>query len=176
MTKYKPGGLRRSHDSCEHLFGLPWSSNGSLILASVLGGGRLRQAEGEGGTFAGRQDWEFAGVDGGRRGLGKRHLRAPFLAFVLHCCLLKWSSAQLMCRTSWNNKGRKCETSSLPPPEKRALWRIQTEPNLVLQPRILHSAKKRAFSNAFISLTAAFPNNCLRNIYVNSIRATTLWS
>ena len=90
--RHKPGGLWWSYDGCEHLFWLPWRSDGPLVLASVLGGGRLRQAEREGGTFAGRQDREFAGVDGGRRGLRERHLWAPLLAFVLHYDLFKWLS------------------------------------------------------------------------------------
>lgn len=81
---HKPGGLWWSYDGCEHLFGLSCCSYGPLKLASVLGGGGLRQAEGEGGTFAGRQDGEFAGVDGGRRGLGERYLWAPLLALVFH--------------------------------------------------------------------------------------------
>lgn len=92
MLRHKPGGLWWSYDGCEHLFGLPLRSDGPLVLASVLGGGRLRQAEREGGTFAGRQDREFAGVDGGRRGLWERHLWAPLLAFVFHYDLFKRSS------------------------------------------------------------------------------------
>ena len=83
-----PGGLWWSYDGCEHLFGLAGRTYGPLVLASVLGGGRLRQAEGEGGTFAGGQDGQFAGVDGGRRGLREGHLWAALLAFVFHCCLL----------------------------------------------------------------------------------------
>lgn len=82
---HTPGGLGRSDDSgCEHLSGLPRRSDGPLVLAAVLRGGRLRQAEGEGGALAGRQDGELAGVDGRRRRLGQRHLGAPLLAFVLH--------------------------------------------------------------------------------------------
>lgn len=91
--KHKPGGLWWSYNSSEHLFGLSWCSDGSLILASVLGGGGLRQAEREGGTFARRQDGEFAGVDRGRRGLGERHLWAALFAFVLHNCLCLLSEA-----------------------------------------------------------------------------------
>lgn len=84
LAGYLPGGLWWSHDGRERLFGLSGHSYRPLVLASVLGGGGLRQAQGEGGAFAGGQDGEFAGVDGGRRGLGERHLRASLLAFVFH--------------------------------------------------------------------------------------------
>lgn len=83
-VRHKPGDLRWSNHGREHLLGLPRRSDGPLELAPVLGGGGLRQAEGEGGTFAGRHDADLARVDGGRRGLGKGHLWAPFLAFVFH--------------------------------------------------------------------------------------------
>lgn len=85
LLTHKPGDLWWSYDGCKHLFGLSGGSYGPFVLASVLGGGRLRQAEREGGTFTGRQDGEFAGVDGGRRGLRKRHLWAPLFALVFHC-------------------------------------------------------------------------------------------
>lgn len=125
--RHKPGSLWRSYDGCEHLFGLSRCSYGPLILASVLGGGGLRQAQREGGTLAGRQDGEFAGVDGGRRGLGEGHLWAPLLAFVFHYLLFRRRSlglddggtAWLVFRTSSDNKGRKFKISRLPLPEKR---------------------------------------------------------
>lgn len=80
----RPGGLRWSYDGCEHLFGLPRRSNGPLVLAPVLRGGWLRQAQREGGAFAGWQHGEFPGVDGWGRGLGQRHLGAALLALVFH--------------------------------------------------------------------------------------------
>lgn len=85
---HKPGDLWWSNDRCEHVFGLSRCSYGPFIFASVLGGGRLRQAEGEGGTFAGRQDGELAGVDGRWRRLGEGHFWASLLALVFHCYLL----------------------------------------------------------------------------------------
>lgn len=115
---HKPGGLWWSHDSREHLFGLPRRPYRPLVLAAVLRGRGLRQAEGEGGALAGRQDGELAGVDGRGRGLGKRHLGAPLLAFVFHHDSLRRGSlrfgaavsARLVCRMSWNNKSRKILT------------------------------------------------------------------
>lgn len=86
--RHKPGDLWWSNDRCEHVFGLSRCSYGPFILAPVLGGGRLRQAEGEGGTFAGRQDGELAGVDGRWRRLGEGHFWASLLALVFHCYLL----------------------------------------------------------------------------------------
>lgn len=84
MSRHKPGDLGRSHHGGEHLFGLSRRSYGPLVLASVLGGGGLRQTQGEGGALAGRQDGEFARVDGGRRGLREGHFGAALLAFVFH--------------------------------------------------------------------------------------------
>lgn len=79
-----PGDFGRSRNCSENLFGLSWSSDGPLVLPPVLGRGRLRQTQGEGGTFAGRQRGELAWVDGGWRRLGEGNLGAPPLAFVLH--------------------------------------------------------------------------------------------
>lgn len=139
----KPGGLWWSCEGCEHLFWLSCSSYGPLVLASVLGGGRLRQAKREGGTLTGRQDGELAGVDGRRRGLGQRHLGASLLAFVFHASLPCFSSEALsravrrggtgwlMHRTSWSNKGRKFKTSNVHPSpspscRRRSVWMLTT--------------------------------------------------
>lgn len=88
MTKmeqtHTPGGLWWSDDGCKNLFGLSRLSDGPLVLASVFRGGRLRQAQREGGAFAGRKGRGFTGVDGRRGGLGERHLGAALLALVFH--------------------------------------------------------------------------------------------